>query len=527
MNLPLNATAARAEAGGLLFDSADWTFERLDATYAAIEDIALNDLGLDVYANQIEIISSEQMLDAYSSFGMPLMYQHWSFGKRFARDSHLYRGGHSGLAYEIVINSNPCISYNMEDNSMALQALVMAHAAFGHNHFFKNNYLFRQWTDADTVLDQFQYAKAFVAQCEQRHGFEAVEETLDAAHAIMDQGVFRYARPPEPTREERRRRLREREDHATRSYNDLWRTVPEGPDAREPEQDERDAAERRRRLKLPEENLLFFIEQHSPVLEDWQRELIAIVRGIAQYFYPQRQTKVMNEGCATFVHYTIMQTLYDRGRINDGAMLEILQNHANVVMQPEFDDPRFSGLNPYALGFAMMRDIRRICESPSEEDREWFPEFAGDPDWRGVLKHAWANYRDESFIQQYLSPHLMRQMRLFAYLDRSADDHVEIAAIHNRRGFRAVRTALARSYDPAVSDPDLQVHDVDLRGDRTLHLRHTIRDGVLLAAEARDEVLRHVRRLWGYDVVLRGIDATDERELYRAPEPVEADVETD
>lgn len=121
----------------LLFNGADWDFDTLKNTYDAIEDIALNELKLDVYANQVEVITSEQMLDAYSSIGMPLMYHHWSFGKRFVRDDVMYRKGYQGLAYEIVINSNPCISYVMEENTIVMQALVMAHAAFGHNHFFK------------------------------------------------------------------------------------------------------------------------------------------------------------------------------------------------------------------------------------------------------------------------------------------------------------------------------------------------------------------------------------------------------
>ena len=115
--------------------------------------IAVDELGLDVYPVQIEVITSEQMLDAYASVGLPLMYRHWSFGKRFAYHETLYRKGLQGLAYEIVINSNPCICYIMEENSMTMQTLVIAHAAFGHNHFFKNNYLFRQWTDAGGILD--------------------------------------------------------------------------------------------------------------------------------------------------------------------------------------------------------------------------------------------------------------------------------------------------------------------------------------------------------------------------------------
>ena len=97
---------------------------------------------------------------------------------------------------------------------------------------------------------------------------------------------------------------------------------------------------------LPEENLLSFLARHAPKLKDWQREILEIVRGLAQYFYPQRQTKLMNEGCATFTHYEIMNRLYDRGQIDDGAMLEFLHMHSAVVSQPDFDSRRFSGIIP-------------------------------------------------------------------------------------------------------------------------------------------------------------------------------------
>ncbi len=197
-----SAGADETRDGKLLFEGSDWSFDTLERTYAAIEEVALGDLGLDVYPNQIEIISSEQMLDAYSSIGMPLMYQHWSFGKHFVRERTLYEKGYTDLAYEIVINSNPCISYNMEENTMALQALVMAHAAFGHNHFFKNNYLFRQWTDAEAILEYLQFAKSYITKCEERHVMNPVEEILDSAHAIMDYGVFRSRRPPKLSKDQ-------------------------------------------------------------------------------------------------------------------------------------------------------------------------------------------------------------------------------------------------------------------------------------------------------------------------------------
>jgi len=497
----------------LLFDGSEWNFTTLSRVYDAIEEIGVGEMGLDVYPNQIEIISSEQMLDAYSSVGMPLMYQHWSFGKRFVFESELYRKGHRGLAYEIVINSNPCIVYLMEENTMPMQTLVIAHAAFGHNHFFKNNYLFRQWTDAGAILGYLDFAKKYIIRCEERHGINAVEEILDSAHALMDHGVFHYRRPPRLSSEKVRERARERLEYEEQTYNDLWRTLP-ASSSNDTEEAEREATERKGALNLPEENLLYFLEKNSLILEPWQREVLRIVRVIAQYFYPQRQTQVMNEGCATFTHYTIINRLFDLGKISEGAVLELLASHSNVVFQPGFDDRRFSGLNPYALGFAMMQDIQRICTEPTAEDRDWFPDIAGNGDWMGTLKDAWANHRDESFILQYLSPAVIRKFRLFQLGDRSADRFLEVKAIHNERGYSAVRGALARNYDLGSNRPDIQVVDVDLLGDRQLRLKHTVRNGIVLEEKTRDATLRHIRRLWGYDVSLAGLDAESGAVMY-------------
>ena len=491
---------------GFLFEGAEWDFAALDRVYKAIEEIALKDLGLDVYPNQIEIISSEQMLDAYSSMAMPLMYSHWSFGKLFAREETLYRAGYSALAYEIVINSSPCISYLLEENTMTMQALVMAHAAFGHNHFFKNNYLFRQWTNAEGILDYLAFAKRYISACEERHGREEVEAVLDAAHALMDQGVFRYRRPPRPSKERVLEKHRRRMAYEEEAYSELWRTLPAGiePPAAPPTPDpdaEFDLDE-----KLPEENLLYFLEKHSPSLKPWQRETLRIVRNMAQYFYPQRQLKVMNEGCATFVHYTIMNLLYDRGLITEGSLLEFMHSHTSVVFQPEFGDKRYYGINPYALGYAMMDDIRRICERPTDEDRDWFPDLAGTGDWMGAIKYAWANYRDESFIEQYLSPKLMRDFRFFALFDKADAETYMVSAIHNERGYRGVRAALARQYDTS-GDPNIQVAHADLKGNRTLHLEHHMHRGVPLHNQTKEHVLAHVELLWGHDVVLEEIAA--------------------
>src|SRR5580704_14342935 len=490
-----------------LFEGADWDFQTLQRIHDACEEIARSELGLDVYPNQIEVITAEQMLDAYSSVGMPLFYKHWSFGKHFAFQEASYRKGYSGLAYEIVINSSPCISYLMEENTATMQTLVIAHAAFGHNHFFKNNYLFKQWTDAEGILDYLDFAKNYVAQCEERHGRLAVEQTLDAAHALMSHGIDRYPGKKKLDLRTEEKRAGERRLHEESAFNDLWRTVPTGP----VKSAELLSRERRRKLLgLPQENILYFLEKAAPRLQPWQRELLRIVRHIAQYFYPQSQTKVMNEGTATYVHYRIMTRLHEQGRLSDGNFLEFLQSHTNVVFQPDFDDQRFSGFNPYALGFAMMQDIERVVSNPEDEDREWFPDIAGTGDVMAVLRDVWANYRDESFISQFLSPRLMRHLRMFhLHDDPNERAGVKVDAIHDERGYRRIRRELARQYDVGFIDANIEVVDVNLAGDRRLMLRHAVVKGAQLDEADTQRVLQHLANLWGYDVVLREVDSSD------------------
>jgi spore cortex formation protein SpoVR/YcgB (stage V sporulation) len=317
----------------------------------------------------------------------------------------------------------------------------------------------------------------------------------------MNQGVSRDLRPrPRNVIRRERERAAQRRAYEEATFDPIYRTLPEI--TREGAAEPTDAQTEQRRLGLPEENLLYFLEKNAPKLEDWQRELLRIVRLLSQYFYPQRQTKMMNEGCATFVHYEILNRLYERGQLTDGTMLEFLHSHSSVVFQPAFNDRRFSGINPYALGFAMMNDIRRIATEPTSEDREWFPDFAGCGDWMGTLRQGWIDYRDESFILQFLSPKLMRDFRLFAVDDDAKESAMGVAAIHNEQGYRDLRRRLARHYDIATQDPDLQVTDADLSGSRRLVLTHNVRNGVLLEKTEAERTLQYLAQLWGYRVKL-------------------------
>lgn len=471
-----------------LWTDSEWTFDRLNRTYDAIEKIGVGEMGMNIYRNQFEVITSEQMIDRYTSVGMPLYYNHWSFGKQFSREWDSYKAGKSGLAYELVINSDPCINYLMEDNTMTTQALVMAHAGIGHNHFFKNNYMFKTWTDATGIVDYLVFAKDYIAKCENAHGRVAVEQFLDSAHALMDYGVNRYKRPSKLSLAKEAERQREREDYLQSQVDEMYRILPA----------KKESFKLRSFPEQPEENLLYFFEKNAPALKPWQREIIRIVRKMAQYFYPQGQTKVANEGFASWTHYTIMNTLRDRGLTRDGDQLEFLGLHANVLFQPNWNDKRYSGLNPYKLGFEILRDIERICANPTDEDREWFPDLIGQ-DSLQVIKDVVADYRDESMVRQFLSPTVMRKMGLFTVYDDREEDHYLVKAIQNEKGYREVREKLGQQYEREAHVPQIEVVRVDHHS-RTLTLMYTpVRNRPL---KEPSEMLRHVRRLWGYDVLL-------------------------
>ncbi|MBA4695947.1 MAG: SpoVR family protein [Legionella sp.] len=478
---------------------AEWTFDLLVRYDEAIGRLA-KDFGLDTYPNQIEVISAEQMIDAYASVGMPIGYHHWSFGKQFVSIERSYQRGQMGLAYELVINSNPCISYLMEENTMAMQALVIAHACYGHNSFFKSNYLFKMWTTADSIIDYLVFAKNYIRECEERYGINEVEALLDACHALRNYGVDRYKHPSPLSIQEERIRQKNREMYLQSQVNELWRIIPET----QPIEGKKAA---QHFPEEPQENILYFLEKNAPLLEPWQREVIRIVRKVAQYFYPQRQTKVMNEGWASFWHYTLLNALYDEGLVTDEFMLEALQNHTNVIAQPAFNHPGFSGINPYTLGYNMLRDIKRICEAPSEEDKRWFPYLANTP-WITSLDHAMRNFKDESFIAQYLSPRLIREMKLFEIVDDDLQPNLLVKAIHNEGGYQTIRNALSRQYNLGHIEPDIQVFSVNCQGDRTLTLRYLQQDRVPLE-ETTSEVLKYLHMLWKFPITLQVIDQSE------------------
>ena len=487
----------------LITSRTDWTQPLLEEAYKHIEEVALEDLKLDVYDNQIEIISAEQMIDAYASIGMPVHYHHWSFGKRFLKDWGRYQKGRMGLAYEIVINSDPCISYLMEENNAITQALVIAHAAFGHNYVFKHNYMFKEWTSAGSIIDYMIFAKNFIRECEEKYGEDEVEIVLDCAHSISQHGVDKRKRKYKKRlkEEDKLREAKAKADAEQQTLDIILKKTSLQEEKKEEKDEDLD-------LVGDEENLLYFIYKNAPGMEPWKKELLRIVYKVAQYFYPQGQDKVLNEGMATFTHYYIMNELEQKGIISSDAQLAWLHLHSNVIYQPMYDSRHYSGFNPYALGFAVFNEIKRVCERPTKEDEEYFPKLVGT-DWRTAVKAAAADYRDESFLEQFVTPKLIRDWRLFT-IDVKGQGG-KVSEISDELGYRNVRKHLARSYNLINHIPDIVVHAARMRKDRTLVLEYRPFNGRELFKDYAEKTLENIKYLWGYDVEI--IEMRNDREV--------------
>ncbi len=482
------------------YTGSDWTFEMIENIWEDITKIAKK-YDIDYYEPQIEIISSEQMLDNYSVTGMPVYYPHWSFGKRFTNDKKGYVAGQKGLAFEIVINSNPSICYIMENNSIALQILVLAHAAVGHSAYFKNNYLFKAHTEADTIIDFLIYGRDFILECEKKYGAGKVERLLDACHALSSFSIDKSIAPTFKSRAFLNLMEEAREKQDLSNVSELWDTLFE-------------KKTKAVTNNYNEENILRFIRDHSNALDEWEKSILSICMYINQYFYPQMQTQVGNEGFATFWHYTLMHDMYEADLIDDGIMLEFLDNHNGVIRQSVafFTDKEgkvqqnknYGGINPYALGFAMYKDIRRICENPTERDKETMPHLIGQ-NWVDVVKDAAYNYNDSSFVNQFLSPQVIDDLKLMSLTDEAKGHYYEIDGTSAESNYDDIRKALARQYDLELRLPQIQVTNqmTNQVGNEALILTYTSTNDRHLHQKYSDKTVAFIRKLWGQPVVLK------------------------
>jgi len=305
--------------------------------------------GLDPFPQEFEVCDHDDMLAYMVYSGMPSHYPHWSFGKNFEKLKTLYEYGVSGLPYEMVINSNPSIAYLMRDNTLALQVLTIAHV-YGHNDFFKNNFTFRS-TRAEYTIEAFKGHANRVRQYieDPSIGLERVEAILDAAHALSLQCRRNLAIKKPSIAEEREMKV----------YEATPRVDPFGAIHR---RQERPAPDLNKEPLYPDEDLLLFIRDHNRQLAEWEKDLLTIVHEQARYFVPQIETKIMNEGWASFWHKRILESL----ELPQELHLEFLIRHTQVLR------PSPGSLNPYHVGMKVWEDIEQRWDHPSAEDLESF-----------------------------------------------------------------------------------------------------------------------------------------------------------
>lgn len=432
----------------------DYTIKDLVKWNEKIEKKVI-ELGLDFYPQEYEIVGFDEMLGYEAYLGMPSRYPHWSFGKSYDKNKTLYSFNLTGLPYEMVINSDPCLAYLMRENTLLLQILTMAHV-YGHNDFFKNNRLFKQGTKARYSLELFKLDADTIRTYINTPGigYERVERILDAAHAVK-LNVSRVIGRTEKTDEEIKKGILEEYRRRTENRNILDSDVKiELPDLD--------------KVPLePYDDVVGFIIQHGN-LEEWEKNILKIVKRETEYFLPQIETKTMNEGWASFWHYTILKEL----DLPEGLHFEFLKRHNDVVA------PVVGGLNPYYIGFKIFQDLdKRYGREKIFEVREV--------------------ERDASFIRRYLTRELCEELNLFEYGKRSFDYIIE--EVSDEEGWKEIRNNLAFT-SGLGSVPYIRVIDLN-KQDNMLTLEHVF-DGRELELSYAKETLKYIQTLWGHTVRL-------------------------
>lgn len=446
---------------------ADYSLNELKQWNERIEELVHGEK-LHCYEQEFELVSYEEMAayEAYS--GMPSHYPHWSFGKAYERIRTFNRYNITGLPYEMVINSDPCMAYLMKDNSLLLQILTMAHV-YGHNDFFRNNRLFAAGTKAGYTVEMFKNHAARIREyiSDPSIGYTRVERIINAAHALRYQCARTIGSRKLEYRETKKRLF----DQSCR--DEKKRSGGRWPDIEQPYNVWTDGEQLEQELKRippePEEDLLFFLINYAK-LSEWEKDVVGIVREETLYFIPQIETKTMNEGWASYWHYTLLSKL----NLPQQLHFEFLRRH-NQVVKP------FEGrLNPYFLGFKIFDDIRQ--RNPNDSDK---------------IFEVREIERDESFIRRYLTKELCSELKLYEYM-KEGNEYI-VTEIADEEGWVKIRDTIA-SGSGLGGIPVIRITDWNQK-DNTLLLEHLF-DGRELEMQYTNETLKHLVDLWEGKVML-------------------------
>ncbi|WP_077358922.1 SpoVR family protein [Virgibacillus halodenitrificans] len=443
--------------------------KELSHAISEITEIAAG-FGLDFYPMRYEICPAD-IIYTFGAYGMPTRFSHWSFGKQFHKMKLQYDLGLSQI-YELVINSNPCYAFLLDTNSLIQNKLIIAHV-LAHCDFFKNNVRFSN-TRRDMVESMTATAER-IANYELIHGKKEVERFLDAILAIQEHIDPSIVRPNLPSYDKEEE---ESEEKAAKTpYDDLWKL-----DEVEEKNNRLPALRKTKKFPpRPEKDLLLFIQEYSRELEDWQRDILTMMREEMLYFWPQLETKIMNEGWASYWHQRILREM----DLSSDETIEFATLNAGVVQ------PSKQSINPYYLGLKIFEDIEERYNDPAEEMKMLgVKQNSG----RDKIFEVREMESDISFIRNYLTKELVQREDMYLFEKKGRNYQI------TDKDYKNVREQLV-SMRVNGGFPYICVENGDYLRNGELYLVHSY-EGTELDVKYLENVLPYIYQLWGRTVYM-------------------------
>ncbi|GGA51270.1 stage V sporulation protein R [Kroppenstedtia guangzhouensis] len=445
--------------------------KELERAIGEITEIAKG-FGLDFYPMRYEICPAD-VIYTFGAYGMPTRFSHWSFGKTFHKMKLEYDLNLSRI-YELVINSNPCYAFLLKGNSLIQNKLIVAHV-LAHCDFFKNNARFAN-TSRDMV-ESMAASAGRIRQYELQYGKERVESFLDDVLAIQEHIDPSLKRPFRQSQREGERKAEKRKIAST-PYDDLWE-LDEQPT------DSGNETSQKKVPQEPEKDLLLFIMEQSRILENWQQDILTVLRDEMLYFWPQLETKIMNEGWASYWHIRILREL----DLSEEETLEFAKLNASVIQ------PSKTSINPYYLGLKLFEDIERRWDQPTAEEQKYLGRTPGKG--REKIFEVREMEMDTSFIRNNLTKELVEDLDLYVF-QRTGNEWTV-----TDKNWKVVRDQLIASRVNG-GYPYIVVENGDYMNNGELYLKHRY-EGLELDLKYIEKTLPHVHHLWGRSVHIESV----------------------
>lgn len=465
----------------------------LEKARQKIAKVAKN-LGLDYFETIFEIITYDQINQFAAYGGFPVRYPHWKFGMEYEHLSKSYEYGLSKI-YEMVINTDPCYAYLMEGNLLMDQKLVMAHV-YGHCDFFKNNVWFSKTNRK--MMDQMANHATRIRRHVDKYGQDRVENFIDVCLSLENlidrHSPYVEKSSTRPKEEDGDRRADD--GHllkVTRPYMRDYINPPEFVRDQQKKRMEEMERQQRRFPHEPERDILKFLLQYAP-LEDWEQDVLSIIRDEAYYFAPQGMTKVMNEGWASYWHSKIMTEHI----LSDSEVIDFADHHSGTMaMQP-------NGFNPYKVGIELMRNIEdRWNKGQFGRDWETCDDVREKKNWdrklglgRQKIFEVRKIYNDVTFLDEYMTEEFCVQNKFFVYRFNQKTQRFEV----DTRDFKAIKAKLLFQLTN-FGQPIIRVQNANFDNRGELLLEHLF-EGIDLQPDYMSQSLQNVFKIWGRPVCL-------------------------